>query len=821
MSEERQNRNSLTVHMIANAHLDPVWLWRWTEGFSAAVGTFRTVLDIMRETPGFTFTCAQAAVYEWIERYEPEMFEEIKQRVREGRWEVVGGWWVQCDCNIPSGESFVRQALCGQRYFREKLGVQASVGYSVDSFGHAATLPQLLAKAGLGAYVFFRPGPHEKALPEEMFWWEAPDGSRVLACRPPGHYLFAQDGPAQRIREHAAQAVRGISDVPSFYGVGDHGGGPTRGQVAAVRAAGADPTMPRVVFGRLDEFFRRARAQRKDFPVVREDLQHHARGCYTTHAAVKRWNREAEALLGTAEAFCTLASAVARADYPRDDLARAWRNVLFNQFHDILPGSSLPVCYADARDLYGESRSLANRALLGALHKLARRVDTSGEWQAVLVFNPLPWRARVPVEADNPFGLKLPSHVEDAHAHPVCSQAVRGCCLAGSRTVRHVWMAELPALGYRLYYIRAGQAGEVAPAGRLETARCALENERWRLEIDPAGGHIASLHDRVHGVEVFARPAAVPLVLRDEGDTWGHDVVAFRDVIGRFEDAEVTLEESGPVRAALRVRSRYGRSTLTQVFRLYRGSPRIEIDMEVDWHEQFRMLKLAFPLGVEDAVVTASAPYGHLVREANGEEEPCGPWVDVTGTAHGARGEVTYGLACITDSKHGYDCLGSELRVNVLRSPVYAWHHPALPEPGRVYEFMDQGRSLLRYLLVPHRGPWQRAGVVRESLAVNRPPIVTQESPHQGHAPREWTGAEAGPDNVILSALKRAEDGDGLVLRLWETAGRAGHGWVNLPELQARWRGRIGPNEVKTLRLRRVGAAWQWQETNLLEERES
>ena len=817
MKGKAQDHKSLTVHMIANAHLDPVWLWRWTEGFEAAVATFRTVLDIMHETEGFTFTCAQAAVYEWIERYEPGMFEEVRQRVREGRWEVVGGWWVQSDCNIPSGESLVRQALYGQRYFREKFGVQATVGYSVDAFGHAVTLPQLLGKAGLDSYVFFRPGPHEKDLPEGIFWWEAPDGTRVLACRPPGHYPYAEDDVAPRIREHAARVAEGLREVACFYGVGDHGGGPTRAQVASILSARADQAMPEVILGHLGEFFRRAREQRNDFPVVREDLQHHARGCYTTQAAVKRWNREAEALLGTAEAFCALATEVVAASYPQADLARAWKNVLFNQFHDILPGSSRPEAYEDARDLYGESRALARRALLGAVQTLARRVDTRGDWQAVLVFNPLPWSAPVQIQADNPFGMGMSSHVECPHREPVLFQSVQGRVLCGSKLRLFVWVDRLPALGYRLYYIRRGEGAPCQAPGMLEVSPHSLENGRWRLELDPQDGHIASLRDKRYGVEVFSGPAAVPLVLKDESDTWGHDVIEYRDVVGRFGCADAAVEESGPVRAALRVRSTFNQSKITQTFRLLREGDYIEVEAQIDWREQFRMLKLAFPASVRSAVTTASAPYGHLLRQATGEEEPCGPWVDVTGQATGAGGDLTYGLALVTDSKHGYDTLGAEIRLSVLRSPIYAWHHPMQPEAGRPYEFMDQGRSLLRYLIVPHAGCWRQAGVVRLAFAINRPPVIVNEFGHEGSAAHEWTGAEAGPENVILSALKRAEDGDGLVVRLWETAGQGGQAWVTLPGLKARWDGVVGPSEIKTLLLQRGKRAWEWLEADLLE----
>ena len=821
MSKSAKN---VTVHMIGNAHLDPVWLWRWTEGWEALVSTLRAALDFMSETEDFVFTCSSAVLFDYIERNEPAMFEEVQRRVGEGRLSLVGGWWLQPDCNIPSGESLVRQALQGQLYFREKFGVTATVGYNVDSFGHPATLPQLLAKAGLGAYIFFRPNPYEKDLHGGMFWWEAPDGTRVLAHHPPGHYPHPDDEVRERIRAHAAECLPGLADVASFYGVGNHGGGPTRAQIAGILAADADPGMPRVVFGRLDEFFSRVREARDDFPVMRDELQHHSRGCYTAHSGIKRWNRECEALLGEAEAFAALASELAEKPYPRAELEAAWRGVLYNQFHDILAGSALPEAYEDARDLCGEARSLAGRARWSALQALARRVDTRGEGQAVIAFNPVPRSAQWPIVMEIPFEFADASYaVARSDGSPVLSQVVQGSAMTGTRAGRLLISEELPPLGHRLYFVRKieGEARRGrAPKGVLKADATSLENDRWRLEVDPEAGHIARLCDKLHGLEVFRGPAAAALVMDDPSDTWGHEIVSYRDLCGRFEGACVHVDELGPVRAALRVTSTFGSSSLQQTFRLYRGSSRMEVELEVDWHERMRMLKLAFPINVKVPTVTSSVPYGHIVRPAVGQEDPCGPWVDASGLGWVNEADLYYGVALVTDSRHGYDACGSELRLSVLRSPIYSQHDPWRPEPGRACHFMDQGVSKMTYLIIPHAGPWQDAGIVREGMAINRPPVAVNEFAHEGSVAAEWAGAEAGPENVILSALKVAEDGDGLVLRLWETSGRAGEAWARLPELGAEWKGRIGANEVKTLRARRAKRGWRWSECNLLEDDE-
>ncbi len=328
------------LHLIGNAHLDPVWLWPWTEGFHEAKATFRSALDRMQEYDDerpFIFVASSAAYYEWIEQSDPAMFREIQQRVREGRWGLVGGWWIQPDCNIPCGESFVRQALVGQRYFQEKFGVMATVGYNVDSFGHNGMLPQILLKSGLSNYVFMRPGPSEKGLPGRLFWWEADDGSRVLAFRIPFSYATWGSDMENAVRLTAGEFQPPLDLGMFFYGVGNHGGGPTKENIESLRRLQEQPDFPELVFSTPAAFFAEARAKQLSLPVVHDDLQHHASGCYAAHSGVKRWNRQAENRLMSAEKWSALAWRISGQPYPAD-FNHAWKNVLFNQFHDIMAG---------------------------------------------------------------------------------------------------------------------------------------------------------------------------------------------------------------------------------------------------------------------------------------------------------------------------------------------------------------------------------------------------------------------------------------------------------------------------------------------------
>jgi len=411
--------NPEKVHLIGNAHLDPVWLWQWQEGYAEIKATFRSALDRMKEFPEFVFTCACAAYYRWIEENAPEMFEEIRERVAEGRWVVVGGWWIQPDCNLPSGESFARHSLYGQRYFRERFGVTAKVGYNVDSFGHHGMLPQILKLSGMDYYVFMRPEEHEKRLPRNLFWWESEDGSRVMAFRLSDNYSHYNNlSVEEKVLKHAGMAERDGHAHMSFYGVGNHGGGPTIAQLRALHALRAEHGEDRFAFSSPNAFFAEVSDARPELPVVKDELQMHAVGCYSTHSESKENNRRAEHRLLAAETFSAVAAQLLGLPYPKHSLQLAWEDVMFNQFHDIMGGCSIREAFRDARESYGEALHLAAKALNAALQKISWSIDTmkpqirslSKEKDWVLwehedcgtpfvVFNPHSWEVEAPVTA--------------------------------------------------------------------------------------------------------------------------------------------------------------------------------------------------------------------------------------------------------------------------------------------------------------------------------------------------------------------------------------------------------------------------------------
>lgn len=799
------------LHMIGNAHLDPVWLWCWPEGFQATKATFRSALDRMNESDDFLFTSSSAASYEWVERNDPRMFAEIKARVAEGRWRIVGGWWVQPDCNIPCGESFVRQGLYGQRYFHEKLGVTATVGYNVDSFGHHGMLPQILKKSGMGSYVLTRPEPHEKGLPGRLFWWESDDGSRVLAYRIPFEYCTWGKDLERYVRRCIGEMKPPFDELMCFYGVGNHGGGPTRENLESIRRMQEDPSYPTLLFSTPDQFFHDVLARDLPFPVVHDELQHHSSGCYAAHSGIKRWNRQAENLLLSAEKIAAIAARVTGQPYP--DFSRAWKNVLFNQFHDILAGTSVAAAYEDARDMHGEAIAIARRGLNDAIQSLAWHIRIAPQegMQPIVVFNPHAWPSRAPVDVELN-GLKGAEVLVDDEGRQVPMQFARPAAIVSGWRRRLSFVADLPPLGYRVYRVLAGpERQEIAP---VQAEDATLENRRFRLAIDPQTGNIASLYDKQHQVEVFLGQAAQAIVVDDPSDTWGHGVYRFQDRVGAFTPRSVRLIEQGPVKAVLRVESEYGASRLAQEFTLYHELNQIDVSVTIDWREQFKLLKLRFPLNLNFLRATYEIPYGHIERPTNGDEEPGQSWIDLSGVVRGS--DTQYGLSVLNDGKYSFDMSGREMGMTVLRSPIYAHHHPTLPRSEESYTFTDQGIQQFTYTLLPHEGSWEQGGTVRRAAELNQRPIALVETFHEGFLPQRGSYLSAEPENIVVSVIKQAEDNDDLVIRCYETNKVATRALIRLPHWNRVIAAEFSPCEIKTFRIP-VDGGLPVVETNLIE----
>ncbi len=535
-------------------------------------------------------------------------------------------------------------------------------------------------------------------------------------------------------------------------------------------------------------------------PTVHGELQHHARGCYSTHSAVKYWNRRAENLLLAAEKFSALAGWLVDLPYP-DDFERAWKNVLFNQFHDILAGTSIAAAYDDARETYGEALAIARRALNRAVQAIARRVRIANCQTATLVFNPHAWEVRACVEVELERALRELAILADA-GREIPFQITQPHATVDWRT-RLCFIAELPAMGYRTYQV-------VPRAAERATHLRGSAHVPLRLEFDPETPWQARLFETRNGWQVFRPPGVRAVVYDDPSDTWGHGVARFDRVAGEFGAARVETIEDGAVRTVGRVERVYRASRLVEEWVVYRELERIDVRVTVDWREQFKVLKLRFPVNIANLRATHAIPYGFVERAATGAEEPMQSWVDVS--------DETRGLSILNDGKHSVDVNGSDIGVTVLRSPIYAHHEPAVPDPTRHYEFLDQGVQQFTLSLVPHTGDWRDAQIPRRAAELNQPPVVVLVgSQSQGALlPRAALGA-VDAANVIVSVLKKAEEDDALILRAHETAGVATDARIRLPRFNREIRARFGACEIKTWKIPRAERV-PITETNLLEE---
>ncbi len=804
---------SKKMHMIGNAHIDPVWLWQWQEGFQEIKATFRSALDRMKEFDDFVFTCSAASYYAWIEENEPEMFEEIRKRVAQGRWILAGGWWIQPDCNAIGGESFARQGLYAQRYFREKFGKQAQFGYNVDSFGHQGMLPQFLKKQGMTGYVFMRPGRHEKHLEGETFLWQSADGSQVAAYRIPFEYCTWPDQICAHVERCASLLKEPDGRMMSFYGVGNHGGAPTVKNIESIHEMNRRGDLPELVMSSPDRYFAEVAASGKRLPTVYGELFHHSSGCYSADMRIKAANRRAEISLMNAEKLSVLADALTDYPYPQAALTDGWKTALFNQFHDIMAGTSLKSASEDALREYGHAAYLADHATNSAMQRLTWRIDIPREdgMRPLIVMNPNGFACKAAVEVEMP--TPKPNMVLlDPEDYVVAYQLIQSEAASLGRS-RMVFVAELPALGYRTYRLalREAEAATLEP-----TEDTQAENPWLRLVVNPETGYVTALENKADGAQYFRAPGAVPVVIEDDSDTWSHGVYVFDKQIGAFQANRVYCLEDGPVRKVIRAVYTYGKSVITQDFCVYRELEYVPVRVKVDWHEKRKMLKLSFPLQLNYLRASYGIPYGVSFREPNGQEFPFTGFMDFEGTNPGMETAVT-GLSVLCDTRTACSTMNQEARLTVLRSPIFAHHVPYEPDDRLSYTYMDQGESEFTYALYPHSGSWEQSRAAQLCELVGNAPIALFETYHSGPLPQTACFAEVDAPSVLLCAMKQAEDGSGdVILRLRETSGLEADSRVRLCFWNVESVLHFAPWEIKTIRVTK--ADHRFLEANILED---
>ncbi len=794
-----------TVYCVGHAHIDMNWMWSWPETVAVTNDTFSTVLQLMDENPDFCFTQSQASVYQIVERYNPPMLDRIRERVAEGRWEVAASHWVEGDKNLVDGEALCRHLLYTRRYMQELLGLapeDVALDWSPDTFGHAATIPAYLARGGVTRYYACRLGKQGPERPP-VFWWQAPDGSRVLVNREIRWYLGALTPDVGKAMIEFARQT-GLRAWMRVYGVGDHGGGPTRRDLRYAREMDAWPVFPNIRLSTTGPFYSMLEEHGDRHPVLQCEMNFEFTGCYTSQSLIKRSNRLAENQLSSAEAAAAVAWAATGRPYPSDELRERWQDALFTHFHDILPGSGIRDTRTYTHGKFQEIAATTGMTETLSLRALAARVDTSaaaseeqelpasmvptgfgagvgfgtttGATSAAeagvghgprpfLVFNPCAHARDAVVTATiwDPPDPEGAFHAADSDGNRSAAQVLDTGKYWGHSYVTLAFPVRgVPGFGYALYTVAEGPAeGE---GGVRTFGRFGMENGLLSVDVDPATGGLRSLRLRESGVNVVdgQRPAGVLEYAVERPHNMSAWNLGETGPVTPLEVRSVKRTASGPHLAAVEVAARIHDSEFTLRYELEADSGSLRIKVEGTWLERggpeigVPSLRMCFPLALRDVSARYEIPFGSLERDLrHGEEVPALRWAQLEGLAAGQEA----GCTLVNNCKHGHSLCADVLRVSLIRS---SYSPDPLPE---------MGRHEMEFTLSPFQGKRSPAQAARLGLALNRPLRVVGTSVHTGELPARTGLLSVSPESVLPMALKKAEGEDALVLRLCETAG--------------------------------------------------
>lgn len=802
------------LYMIGNSHIDPVWFWNWEEGMQEVKATYASVLERMREFEDFRFTSTSTAFFEWIEGLLPEMFEEIKQRVEEGRWEITGGWFVEPDCILPCGEAFVRHGLYGQRYLKSRFGKTAKIGSNVDSFGHNPVLPQILKKSGMDSYVFMRP-----RLDTPVFKWESSDGSQVNAVCLPAEYTTWFHEPTVKNVELTLERTGNYDKMVCCYGVGNHGGGPTIENINTIHELQETMEEAELVFSGYTEFMQDIGEE--DLPVLTGAFERINQGCYSIDSTFKQKNRQAERRLVKADTLMSMAADICGGFMKETgEMERLWKVIHFNEFHDTMGGTTIKSARDEAVMQISGVCARAGEISALAVQHMVNAQNTGGEGFPLFLFHTggMPYEDYVEVELEwfCQSSLKLldPEGREIPYQRIHTDAKVRHTTLGGRR--RFVFYASIPACGFAQYRVVKEEASlESTPHMEIENPDALrLENAYLLAEFDEETGMLSSLIDKETGYQALTATSSLRMYL-DERDAWGNlQGRRYEDLNVDFHPDSIEKVESGKLREAIRVRLSYEDTRLEQLYYLGAEEKELRVENRLRFNHTWHLLKLAYPVGKEAAETRAEAAYGVIHRTiSDNVEYSMQSFLDVSD-------ENGSGLAIANDSKYAFNMNEGRVQITAVRSAIYAQgNSPDWWNEQETYEYTDIGTQTFRLVLKPHGNVLPERELYRIADKINGAYGYLADNVHAPSGRGKQVGSrfslgrvEAG--NVSLMLVKKAEDDGGFVLRLLETEGRD-------TETELIFRERnypifVGHYEIATYKISRDGS--EIRKTDLLEQ---
>lgn len=755
---QAHDKNS-TVNMIGNAHIDAAWNWRYAETISTVIpDTFKRALDLMDANPDYRFSQSQAQLYQWTREYYPDLADRIAAKVKNGQWEIVGGQMVEPDLNNTDGESMVRQSLYAQNYFRDTYGILPNIAWVPDVFGFNYNMPQIFKKSGMDYFVTTKLNWQDtNRWPYEYFNWSAPDGSTVTSYKPSNDYSLS-GGSITGSRLNSTldyPSSLGLNESLVLYGSGDHGGGPTQTDLNNIKNINNNSSYPSVKMTSaaqtLEDLDKQVKDKNITLPNVDNELyfEYH-RGVMTTADPMKKYNRYSEVAAEQAEKFSSVASLLGSVSYPHDKINSAWNKTLLNQFHDVLPGSAIVPVYADAFNDAEIALNEFNSAKSTALNGIAGRINTSGDGQAILLYNSLSWDRKDAVKADVTLASPdSPVTILDASGKEIPSQVIGR---SGNKAVV-AFEASVPALGYSTYRAVEKDGSQFTSTIKVDDKNKTFENQFFKVRIDDATGNIASIFDKKNNKEVVDKGQQFNRLqfLSDtprEYESWNidYDDMSAAPTEVNTVSAPVTLVENGPQKATFKISkvSPSGLSTIDEYITLYNNINKIDMKLKVNWNEKQKMLKVAFPMSIHPENVTYDIAYSTINRPAINTKAQ----FEVEGYKFADMSKDGFGVSVLSDSKEGWDCPNGVLRLSLLRSPT--------DNRGGA---TDIGNREIKYSFYPHSGDWKTADVEEKAYEYNYPIITFAETSHTGDldASASFAKAVSEDNNVMLPVFKKAE----------------------------------------------------------------